>query len=466
MRHITVVSLLLLLSTTSSRHTGETFDELYNRVQKHMTRHQRTESRTDDDALLNSNKIGVGYNLLTGNPVCYTGGCQMDGFARPIFELNYNKKPRGTCTKTLIPDNVDLDCLPSVEVQAGTEIISTLEQLRKSTMNSIQVSAGAKYKMASFSYSHSTQTSYMIDQLVKSNTVVVYTTAKVSIMRLSMFEPMMELTPQFRYVIDNLPCCNYTEAQVRKYTFDFLFHYFGYAFVTDLMLGGIAQQNMYIKKSEVKTIEEKGFSTSNEANVEFYASLGMKQSSSSQQARHSEFMKYVEKTYVTTLGGDTSIQTFADWSKTVKSNPIINKFGVKLIFDLLTTTRFPNDPKIVLKRALIESALDKYIENPVYCYGNCSENGQCKPSSYFQFGECQCNEGWSGVDCSIAKPKPVVLSGTLCGLESDVACDGQFPANNCSNGWQQAAPPAVPPRHFHGCGTPPVGHFWNQISTL
>jgi hypothetical protein len=383
----------------------------------------------------------------------------MEGFARPIFELNYNKKVQGTCTKALIPDNVHIDCLPSVEVQAGTEIISTLEQLQKSTMSGIEVSAGGKFLMASFSYKHSTQTSYMIDQLVKSNTEVIYTTAKVSVIRLSMFEPMMNLTSQFRYIMDNLPCCNYTEAETRKYIFDFLFNYYGYAFVTDLMLGGIAQQNMYINKSEMRTIEQKGFSTSNEANVQFYASLGMKQSSSVNETRHSEFMKYVKRTYATTLGGDTTFQTFADWSKTVKTNPIIIKFGVKLIFELLTAKRFPNDPNIIMKKALIESALDKYIENPVYCYKNCSANGQCKPSNYFQFGECQCNDGWAGVDCSISKPKAVVLSGTLCGFESAVACDGEFPANNCSNQWQQTGKPAVPPTNYHGCHIPPVSHF-------
>ncbi|CAF4126325.1 unnamed protein product [Rotaria magnacalcarata] len=415
----------------------------------------RPKALSDEETLSNSNKIGRGYNLLTGNPVCYTGTCQMEGFARPIFELNYNKKAQGTCTKALIPDNVDIDCLPSVEVQAGTEIISTLEQLQKSTMRGIEVSAGAKYQMASFSYTHSTQTNYMIDQLVKSNTEVIYTTAKVSVIRLSMFEPMINLTSQFRYVIDNLPCCNYTEDETRKYIFDLVFNYFGYAFVTDLMLGGIAQQNMYINKSEVKTIEQKGISTSNEAKIEFYVSLGMKQQSSVNETRHNEFMRHVQKTYATTLGGDSSIQTFTEWSKTVKTNPIIIKFGVKLIFDLLTAKRFPNDPNIVTKKALIESALENYIKNPIYCYNNCSANGQCKPSGYFQFGECQCNDGWTGLDCYTSKPKPVALSGTLCGLESDVACDGQYPANQCSNGWGQTGKPAVPPANYYGCGIPP-----------
>ena len=454
-----VVSFLLLLSATWSLTTAETFDELYNRVWKYITVQPRTSAVIDEETLPNSNKIGRGYNLLTGNPVCYTGTCQMEGFARPIFELIYSKKPQGTCTKLLIPENVDLDCLPSIEIQAGTEMISTLKQLQKSTMSRITISAGAKYLAASFSYTRSTQTSYMIDHLVKSNTEVIYTSAKVSTFRLSMFEPWMNLTSQFRYVIDNIPCCNYTEEETQKYIFDFLFNYFGYTFVTDLMLGGIAWQNIYINKSDTKTIEQKGFSISNEAKIEFYASLGIKHQRSVNETRHNEFMHYVKRTYASTLGGDTSIQTFAKWSETVKTNPAITKFGVKLIFDLLTAKRFPNDPNILVKKALIESALDKYINNSVYCYRNCSAHGQCKPSGYFQFGECHCNDGWLGVDCSIQKPRPVVPSGTLCGYESIVACDGQYPAKSCSNGWKQTGKPAVPPRNYYGCIVPPVRRF-------
>ena len=135
---IKAISLFFLLSTISSRTPAETFDELYSRIQRYMSVQPRARVLSDEETLPNSNKIGRGYNLLTGNPVCYTGTCQMEGFTRPVFELNYNRKAQGTCTKALIPENVDLDCLPSVEIQAGTEIISTLEQLQKSTMSGIQ----------------------------------------------------------------------------------------------------------------------------------------------------------------------------------------------------------------------------------------------------------------------------------------------------------------------------------------
>ncbi|CAF1368695.1 unnamed protein product [Rotaria sordida] len=52
---------------------------------------------------------------------------------------------------------------------------------------------------------------------------------------------------------------------------------------------------------------------------------------------------------------------------------------------------------------------------------------------------------------------PVIPStiwcGILCGLESAVACDGQYPSNNGSNGWEQIGKPTVPPTDYYGWGS-------------
>jgi hypothetical protein len=58
----------------------------------------------------------------------------------------------------------------------------------------------------------------------------------------------------------------------------------------------------------------------------------------------------------------------------------------------------------------------------LYCYSNCSGHGKCIPSSYFQFGTCNCNQGYLGFDCSIEQVattpqnthQPTVYSGTMC----------------------------------------------------
>ena len=396
-----------------------------------------------EDMLQNSNKIGLGYNLLYGSPICYTGTCQMEAFAQPIFKLSYTRKAQGSCTSKLIPDDVHIDCLPSVEVHAGTEVINTLDQLQHSIMNGIHISADGKIKNASFSYQHSSQTRYMIDNTIKTNTTVLYTSAKVSTIKLSMYEPFMILSDQFRHAILNIPCCNHPTAEVENYIYEYIFNYYGFTFVTQLMLGGIAQQNIFINNDELINIENRDYQKSHEAKVEFFLSLGMKHSESFNQTKHNEFMKHVTKSYATTLGGDSSIHSsFSEWSKTVSSNPIVTKLTVKYIFDLLNVKRFPDDPNIIKKKQLIENALNKYIQNPVFCYSNCSGHGVCHATNYFQFGMCKCNDNWSAFDCSVSvtttsAPIELVPSGTLCGLRKFVKCDDNVPETSCPSQWQQ-----------------------------
>jgi hypothetical protein len=82
--------------------------------------------------------------------------------------------------------------------------------------------------------------------------------------------------------------------------------------------------------------------------------------------------------------------------------------------------------KLIINQKLIERVLYSYVVSPTYCYGNCSGNGACVDTGYFQFGMCKCKDEWSGTDCSVAIIRPSVLSGTLCAHESDVACDGFY----------------------------------------
>jgi hypothetical protein len=209
--------------------------------------------------------------------------------------------------------------------------------------------------------------------------------------------------------------------------------------VKNLVLGGIAQQKIVITEEDRSNLEKNGFTTSNSAELSaaagniFSVSVGFKQSQDVNKEKLGIFKNYSKQSSATTLGGDTSIQTIEDWSKTVPTNPVIIKFGISLIFDLLTSERFPGDVNITDKAELIQAALDKYMANPVFCYNNCKK-GTCKPSGYFQFGLCQCDKGYTGYDCS-KEPvaKSPVPKGTLCGFWSEnrggIKCDNSIPSN-------------------------------------
>ena len=144
------------------------------RVREYLRQYEKNEqlaaSRTGQTQWLeNSNKIGFGYNVLSGTPVCYTAACQIMGFTRAIFKLHYTSPSIGSCTSQLVPGNVELDCLPSTSLTADSETISTVEQLKKSITDKIEISASSSFSVAAFPYSHSQETRYMIDNIVKND---------------------------------------------------------------------------------------------------------------------------------------------------------------------------------------------------------------------------------------------------------------------------------------------------------
>ena len=454
--NLKIIILLSLLSAISS--SGYDYGayirdlETYARVGKYLKNQLHhgvgvdgsvTWKETESVTLENSNKIGLGYDPLHGTPVCYTGSCQMSGFRQQIFKLNYRQTPQGSCTSKLIPEFVSIDCLASSEVQAGTEVIDTLNRLKETNTKGFDISIGGKYLQLSGSYHYSEQTRSVIDSIVKQHTEMLFTTAKISYVKLSMFEPFMHLSDMFRYVIDNLPSSEYNDITA-KYISDYIFGYFGYAYVDMLMLGGIALQNIFIDKSKVSYLQQQGIEKSHEAQLEFFATFSMKQKVTNDTEKHKIFMKYVKKSYSTVLGGDPTLQKMDEWSETVKRNPVIIKFGIKSISDLLNQRRFPSDSKIHEKSKLIERALNHYTQLPIHCYGGsqCTGHGICIDSGYFQFGLCHCDAGWSGVDCSHSiplPPKPVVLSGTLCGYGDNIPCDAHIPSHHCPTGWQRTS---------------------------
>ena len=259
-----------------------------------------------------------------------------------------------------------------------------------------------------------------------------------------MFEPFINISDKFRYVIDQLPCCELDDAEIaEKYIHDYILEYFGYSYVSTLMLGGVALQNIFIDSSNASSLEQKGIDKKHEAQVEFFGKFHVKDNNINDDEKHKIFMKSVKEFYSTFLGGDPSLSSMEDWSKTVKNGPVIIKFGIKYIFDLLNKRRFPDDSQIDNKSKLIERVLNSYIASPTYCYGNCSGNGVCVDTGYFQFGTCKCKDGWSGIDCSVPITRPSVLAGTLCGHQSTVTCDGAYPNSFCPTNWQQTRNPLM-----------------------
>ena len=290
----------------------------------------------------------------------------------------------------------------------------------------------------------------MIDTIVQSNSTVFFTRATISWVRLTAFTPLLELSDEFRYVIDNMPCCNQSE-ELDQYIQEFVIDYFGLMYVNDLLLGGIAQQKIVISEENRKSLQQNGFTTTNQAELKlaagtvFSASTKLTMMDQFDQTKLNVFNRFSQQSSIMSLGGAPSIQSIQDWSNTVPSNPTITKFGIAPILDLLRLTRFPKDSNIASKRSLIQRAQQIYANTPVTCYNNCTgpSNGDCVSTGYFRFGLCQCKPGWSGVSCSNRLTAPAVFSGLICGFRTGAGTNcghvnpesGTCPPNYTYNVW-------------------------------
>ncbi|CAF1386983.1 unnamed protein product [Adineta steineri] len=223
-----------------------------------------------------------------------------------------------------------------------------------------------------------------------------------------------------------MPCCNDSE-EIQSYIKEFVIGYFGYTYIKELLLGGIAQQTITITEENRRSLVKNGFSKTENGEYSssalgiFKIKAGFKVTDEFNESKLAIFSQYSQQSSVVTFGGSTTLQSIETWSSTVPGNPAAIKLKTEPLVNLLTERTFPGDPNIAAKQALIQSAVTKYITKEVFCYNKCSyPNGVCPPTSnYFGFAKCVCTSGYTGYDCS--KPK-YVPTGILAQSEPGEKC--------------------------------------------
>lgn len=66
----------------------------------------------------------------------------------------------------------------------------------------------------------------------------------------------MELSDEFQYVINNLPCCEYNAA-IEQYIYQYIFNYFDFTYLSEILLGGIAQETLLMTNASYQSINTK-----------------------------------------------------------------------------------------------------------------------------------------------------------------------------------------------------------------
>ncbi|CAF3942695.1 unnamed protein product [Rotaria sordida] len=206
--------------------------------------------------------LGLGYNPLKGSPICHTDFCQREGFALPILKLKYSVPSIETCTNHSTSENMRIDCITSQNVNIETQIINTLHDLKEYMLKTVDFSTdfirNSKYVNVSFSYAYSREIHSIIDMIMKENATILVTSFNITSIRLSIDESKFEISDEFRFVIENMPCCDFNET-VEKYIRKFIIGYFGYTYIKEVQLGTIIQQMIVITQNDRINLEQNGY---------------------------------------------------------------------------------------------------------------------------------------------------------------------------------------------------------------
>lgn len=126
-----------------------------------------------------------------------------------------------------------------------------------------------------------------------------------------------------------MPCYNDYSPEIDEYIKEFLIDYFGLTFVTQLMLGGIAQETLFSGNKELEEMQLKGEEIIRAASIVFFLNFHIKPTLPFTDIQQKEFMQVVNTRRSTKLVGDPSAQPMDDWIKSIPTNPVIMNYAVK-----------------------------------------------------------------------------------------------------------------------------------------
>ena len=119
-----------------------------------------------------------------------------------------------------------IDCESSQNVTVETQVINTLRDLKEHLLKTVDFARNEKYVNVSFSYAYSREVHSTVDMIMKDNATILITSFNTTSIRLSIDERKVELSDNFRSVMENMPCCDWNET-VENYIRKFLIDYFG-----------------------------------------------------------------------------------------------------------------------------------------------------------------------------------------------------------------------------------------------
>lgn len=305
--------------------------------------------------LPNIGYLGSGYDIFKGNP--HSTGQSDPGFKGKVLELSYDDGATTVDQQYVIPDKTD--ARGAVLCNSGFEASKIYGA--QSFYHSLSVEAETDFGAFGASFSASTSYKSVTSDTSSHNRMYseVKATCSVYKVRTQSYDPP-KATDDFTRGVQSLPE-SFDDGSAQEF-YDFIDN-FGTHVMTAVEMGGRYGHRLEFTQESWTHMHETGTDVDVAARYAGIVSAGASCDTSEQTRTGQEFTQSSFSESIYNLGGQYS-KSVADWTQTVKEDPMPIKYTLHRLDEVLTTSYMPglNGSILTSRKDGLKAAVDNYCE--------------------------------------------------------------------------------------------------------
>jgi hypothetical protein len=309
----------------------------------------------------NSSWIGVGYNVVYGNPIVapQSGKLVDAGFTTSIFTqsfANSNKTPDETY---IFPDGWEVQAAKVCKTNFSSQTIKTVTKLRESLNSSLGLNGGFR----TYSFSANSEFNQMSSSMNSEDKLYIQNTATCSVYRavVNRYDP-----PEFsKNFLAGLESIKGLPFELNKELYYKFITTFGTHYIYDVMMGSRYTYILETTNNSYNTMKSSGVNISAQAKYSAMASIDVKASYKKHTKASSQFDSAITNKFVTSVGAPMPLSMeMNDWLAATNTLPMPISYEIKPIIELFQIS--------VVKNKMIKAGIDAdfFINNLQTAYDN------------------------------------------------------------------------------------------------
>jgi hypothetical protein len=312
----------------------------------------------------NSSWIGVGYNIVYGNPVIapQDGKLVDAGFTTSIFTQSFSKNNKTPDETYTFPDGWDVQPAKVCKTNFSSQTIKTVAKLK----DSMNASLGAEGGFGPYSFSANAEYNQMSSSMNSEDKIYISNTATCSVYRavIDQYNPP-QFSKNFLSGLETLKDKPF--AQNEKIYYDFI-KTFGTHYIYDVMMGSRYTYVVETTNTSLNTMKTSGVNISAQAKYSAMGSIDVKASYKKDSESSNSFDSAVTNKFVTSVGAPMpSSMEMGEWLSATGTVPMPISYSIKPISELLqindVKTKLSQsgvDPDFLVKN--FQEAFDNYCD--------------------------------------------------------------------------------------------------------